>query len=175
MSTTSVPGTTISGIVVDPGPDSTPMTPDDVKAAPDGLGGFANDTWKLPIAGVKVFILGHEDEAVYTDAQGRFTLTHVPTGDVKVEFDGTTATNAPGGFYFPVMVMDTDHPARDRNTLMGSMGALDDPAANTTNPARLPAAPLSLDPHPVSDTQPTSVGCDCGVSARRHRPDARSS
>ncbi len=70
-----------------------PMTPDDVKAAADGLADFANDTWKLPIAGVRVYVLGDEQNAVFTDAQGRFTLTNVPTGDVKVEFDGTTATN----------------------------------------------------------------------------------
>src|SRR5262249_9331844 len=45
VSTTGVPGTTISGIVVDPGPDDTPMTVDDVKYAPDGVTDFANDQW----------------------------------------------------------------------------------------------------------------------------------
>ena len=83
VSTAPVANTTISGIVVDPGPDFTPMTPDDLKAAPDGLLDFANDTWKLPIAGVKVYVLGQENDAVYTNAQGRFTLTNVPVGDVK--------------------------------------------------------------------------------------------
>jgi hypothetical protein len=80
VSTSTVPNTTITGIVVDPGPDSAPMTPDDVKAAADGLGDFANDTWKLPIAGVKVFVLGDEQDAVYTDGQGRFTLNTCRSG-----------------------------------------------------------------------------------------------
>jgi hypothetical protein len=77
------------------------MTPDDVTAAPDGLADYAKDSWKLPIAGVRVYVLGDEQNAVYTNTQGQFTLTNVPIGDVKVEFDGTTATNAPSGFYFP--------------------------------------------------------------------------
>ena len=64
------------------------MTPDDVAAAPDGLADYAKDTWKLPIAGVKVYVLGHEDQAVYTDATGHFTLTNVPTGDVKPDLNG---------------------------------------------------------------------------------------
>jgi hypothetical protein len=49
VSTAGVPNTTISGIVVDPGPDDTPMTPDDVKGAADGLTDYAGDTWKLPL------------------------------------------------------------------------------------------------------------------------------
>ena len=56
VSTAPVPNTTLSGIIVDPGPDNTPMTPDDVKAGANGLGDYANDTWKLPIAGVKVYM-----------------------------------------------------------------------------------------------------------------------
>jgi hypothetical protein len=135
VSTATVPGTTITGIVVDPGPDGVPMTPDDVKAAPDGLADYANDTWKLPIAGVKVYVLGNEDQAVYTDATGHFTLTNVPSGDVKVEFDGTTATNAPAGFYFPVMVMDTNIRAGVANTIMGSMGRTDQQLANAADPS----------------------------------------
>jgi len=70
-----VPGTI--SIVVDPGPNGVSMMPDDVKAAPDGLADYANDTWKLPIAGVKVYVLGHEDQAVYTEGTGHFTLTNV--------------------------------------------------------------------------------------------------
>jgi hypothetical protein len=157
VSTAPVPGTTITGIVVDPGPDSVPMTPDDVKAAPDELADYANDTWKLPIAGVKVYVLGHEDQAVYTDATGHFTLTNVPVGDVKVEFDGTTATNAPSGFYFPTMVMDTTIRPGVANTMMGSMGTLDQQAANAADPAvylpRLTSDILT----PVSTTAPTVV------------------
>jgi hypothetical protein len=135
VSTAPVPGTTISGIVVDPGPDLTPFTRDDVQNAPDGVTDFANDVWKLPIAGVKVYILGHEDQAVFTDAQGHFTLTNAPAGDVKVEFDGTTVTNAPAGFYFPNMVMDVTVRPGVANTIMGGMGTLAEQAANTNDPA----------------------------------------
>jgi hypothetical protein len=136
VSTASVPGTTISGIVVDPGPDDTPMTPDDVKAAPDGLTDYANDTWLLPIAHVKVYVLGHEDQAVYTDATGHFTLTNAPVGDVKFVFDGTTATSPPAGYYFPLMTMDltTVRPGV-ANTVMGSMGTLAEQAAMAADPA----------------------------------------
>ena len=157
VSTAGVPGTTISGIVADPGPDFTPMTPDDVKAGANGINDFIHDTFKLPIAGVKVFILGHEDEAVYTDASGNFSLTDVPSGDVKVEFDGTTATNAPGGFYFPTMVMDVHVQPGVANTVMGGMGDLATQAINATNPVvylpRLSTAILQ----PVSDTVPTVI------------------
>ena len=65
-----------------------------------------------PIAGVKVFILGHEDQAVFTDAQGRFTLRpRCPTGDVKLVIDGRTATNAPAGHLLPRDGDGPDHPA----------------------------------------------------------------
>jgi hypothetical protein len=81
----------------------------------------------------------------------------VPTGDVKVEFDGTTASNAPGGFYFPVMVMDTTIRPGIVNTLMGSMGPLETQAANADNPAvylpRLSSDILTT----ISDTAPTVV------------------
>jgi hypothetical protein len=158
VSTASVPGTTISGIVVDPGPDDTPMSPDDVKAAADGLTDYANDSWKLPIAGVKVYVLGDEQNAVYTDATGHFTLTNVPVGDVKVEFDGTTATNPPAGYYFPTMVMDlTNVQPGVANTVMGSMGTLQQQAAVATDPAvYLPRVALDI-LNPVSATAPTTV------------------
>src|SRR5262249_53886808 len=99
--------TTITGRVFDPGADLAPMTFDDVRAGPDQTLHTTDDVYLNPIAHVKVYILGHESEAVFTDAQGNFTLTNVPTGNVKVAFDGRTATNAPTGFYFPEMVMDT--------------------------------------------------------------------
>ena len=157
VSTAAVPGTTISGILADPGPDLTPMTPDDIKAGPNGLADFVHDTFKLPIAGVKVFVLGHEDQAVFTDAQGRYTLTNVPSGDVKVEFDGTAATNAPAGFYFPVMVMDVNVQPGVANTIMGGMGSLATQAANATNPVvylpRLETGILQT----LSTTQPTTI------------------
>ena len=71
VSQSFVPGTTITGIVADPGPDLTPGTVDDVAAGPDGTLMTGDDIYKLPIANAKVYILGHEDQAVYTDAQGR--------------------------------------------------------------------------------------------------------
>jgi hypothetical protein len=158
VSTTPVPSTTISGIVVDPGPDDTPMTPDDFKAAADGSLDFANDTWKLPIAGVKVYVLGDEQDAVYTDATGHFTLTNVPTGDVKVEFDGTTATNDPSGFYFPVMVMDlTNVRPGIANTVMGSMGTLAQQQADAANPAVYLPRVASNILTSISATQPTTI------------------
>jgi hypothetical protein len=157
VSTAAVPGTAISGIVVDPGPDDTPMTPDDVKAAPDGLLDYAHDTWLLPIAGVKVYVLGDEQNAVYTNAHGQFTLTNVPAGDVKIEFDGTTATNPPAGYYFPTMVMDMNVQPGANNTVMGGMGDLAEQAANAADPAvYLPRIADDI-LNPVSDTQPTTV------------------
>jgi hypothetical protein len=172
VSTASVPGTTITGIVLDPGPDSVPMTPDDVKAAPDGLADYANDTWKPPIAGVKVYVLGHEDQAVYTDATGHFTLTNVPVGDVKVEFDGTTATNAPAGSYFPVMVMDATIRPGVANTMMGSMGTLDQQAANATDPAVYLPRVVSDILTPISNTAPTVVSApaDAGTGGTNLTP-----
>ncbi|MGH7135811.1 MAG: Ig-like domain-containing protein, partial [Pirellulales bacterium] len=77
-------GASLTGIVADPGPDLQPGTKDDVAAGPDGVLMTADDVYKLPIAGVKVYIIGHEDQAVFTDANGRFTFNNVPTGDVKL-------------------------------------------------------------------------------------------
>ncbi len=85
---------------------------------------------------MKVYILGHEDEAVFTDAQGKFTLSNVPAGDVKVAVDGRTATNAPAGFYFPEMVMDMTIKPGIVNTLDGRAWApRDKQAANAADPA----------------------------------------
>jgi hypothetical protein len=158
VSTAAVPNTTISGIVADPGPDDTPMTPDDYKAAADGSLDFANDTWKLLIAGVKVYVLGDEQDAVYTNTQGQFTLTNVPTGDVKVVFEGTTATNDPAGIYFPTMTMDlTNVRPGIANTVMGSMGTLAEQQADAADPAiYLPRIDINI-LTPVSTTAPTVV------------------
>src|SRR5262249_25531352 len=82
------------------------------------------------IAHVKVFIIGQESQAVFTDAQGRFTFASVPAGDVKLVLDGTTATNAPAGFYFPEMVMDLTIKPGQVNTVMGSMGSREAAAAS---------------------------------------------
>src|SRR5262249_3028060 len=58
------PGTTLSGMVADPGPDLKPMTFEDVRVGPDGVLSTADDVYLHPIANAKVFILGHEDMAV---------------------------------------------------------------------------------------------------------------
>ncbi|HSI02147.1 MAG TPA: phosphatase PAP2 family protein, partial [Reyranella sp.] len=157
VSTTVVPGTVLQGKVLDPGPDLQPMTFDDTRAGPDGSLHTADDVYLLPLAGVKVWILGRENEAVFTDAQGSFTLTNVPSGDVKVALDGRTATNAPAGFYFPEMVMDSNIKPGILNTLMGSMGDDAEQAANQDYPAvylpRLQQLILSN----ISTTEPTTV------------------
>ena len=98
VSVTPIPGTVLTSLIVDPGPDLVPRTPDDV---------ILGDRYLLPIAGVRVYVLGMESNVAYTDASGRFTLTNMPVGDVKVVLDGRTATNPPTGYYFPEMVMDT--------------------------------------------------------------------
>ncbi len=100
VSVVGIPNTVLTSRIVDPGPDLIPRTADDVT-----LGNGFN--YLLPIAGVKVYVLGLESNFTYTDASGRFTLTNMPVGDVKVVLDGRTATNSPAGYYFPEMVMDT--------------------------------------------------------------------
>jgi hypothetical protein len=158
VSTAPVANTTITGILADPGPDNTPMSPDDFKAAPDGASDFAKDIWKLPIAGVKVYVLGDEQDAVYTNAQGQFTLTDVPVGDVKVVFDGTTATNPPAGDYFPTMTMDlTNVRPGIVNTVMGSMGTLAEQQADADDPAVYLPRVASNILTPISSTTPTII------------------
>ena len=100
VSVAPIPGTVLSSRIVDPGPDLIPRTADDVTLG----NGY---TYLSPIAGVKVYVLGMENNVAFTDADGRFTLTNMPVGDVKVVLDGRTATNPPAGYYFPEMVMDT--------------------------------------------------------------------
>src|SRR6266850_1222830 len=101
VSVTPIPNTVLSSRIVDPGPDLIPRTEDDITLGPQGY------NYLFPIAGVKVYVLGLESNVAYTDANGRFTLTNMPVGDVKVVLDGRTATNPPVGYYFPEMVMDT--------------------------------------------------------------------
>ncbi len=106
VSTQGMPGTSLSGIVVDPGPDLIPRSDDDLQAGPDGRLGTTDDNFLLPIQGVKVHLLGLESRVVTTQADGKFHFDTVPVGDVKVVIDGTTATLAPTGIYFPEMVID---------------------------------------------------------------------
>ena len=135
VSTASVAGTSITGVVLDPGADFEPGTRDDVRAGPNGLNDFAGNTYLNPLAGVKVFILGREDLFAITDANGRFTLNDTPTGNVKLVVEGRTATNAPDGFYFPEMVMELNVKAGVVNTAMSSMGPIDAQLDNVGNQA----------------------------------------
>jgi hypothetical protein len=128
----AVPNTTLSGIVADPGADNRPMTRDDVLNGPDGVLGTADDIYLNPIAGATVCILGHQDQAVVSGADGSFALASVPTGDVKLVVDGRTATNAPAGTYYPEMVFDLTIRPGIANTVMGSMGSDQEQAANAT-------------------------------------------
>lgn len=157
VSTTPVQNTSITGKILDPGADLRPMTFDDVRAGPDQRIHTADDVYLNPLAGVKVFILGREDEFVLTDAQGNFTLTNVPTGSVKVAVDGRTATNAPSGFFFPEMVMDVVVRAGEVNTVMGGMGTQEQQEANASDPAVYLPRVLSNILQEVSETEETVI------------------
>ena len=81
-----------------------------------------DDLHLLPIAGVKVFLIGLENrrgggardkrwpvrgrEVEAGKWASRFQIDGVPSGNVKVVIDGRTATAPPAGYYFPEMVMD---------------------------------------------------------------------
>jgi hypothetical protein len=101
VSVTPVPGTVLAGRIVDPGRDLRPRTIDDIRFNVGGL------MFLLPIAGVKVSLVGLEDGAVFTDSNGWFRLDPVPVGDVKVVVDGRTAVTPHPDFYWPEMVMDS--------------------------------------------------------------------
>jgi hypothetical protein len=157
VSLTPLFGTSLSGTVVDPGPDLIPGTFDDVRAGPSGVLHTPQDRFLLPIAGVKVFIIGMEDQAVFTDAAGNFHFDSVPAGDIKLSIDGRTATSPPDGFYFPEMVMDLTITAGRANTVMGTMGTPEEMAANRDRQeVYLPRLRTSL-LHDVSPTQPTMI------------------
>ncbi|MBI3416427.1 MAG: Ig-like domain-containing protein [Verrucomicrobia bacterium] len=106
VSNVALPGTSLEGIVVDPGPDLKPRTFDDFEVGVDETFGTADDVWLLPIAGAKVYLIGREDQVVTTGADGRFRFDSVPAGDVKVVVNGNAVANPPSGFYFPEMVLD---------------------------------------------------------------------
>jgi hypothetical protein len=153
----AVPGTSLTGILADPGPDLKPGTFDDVRPGPDGVLATGDDIYLNPIAGAKVYILGLEDQAVYTDSQGRFTFDAVPTGDIKLAIDGRTATNAPTGVFFPEMVMDLTIKPGQVNTVMGSMGSRDQTTAQANVlGVYLPRLQSSI-LQTVSNTQPTMI------------------
>ncbi len=157
VSNAPVFGTSITGLIVDPGPDGTPLTPDDVKSSVGNSSVFSSDTWKLPIVHAKVFILGDEQDAVFSGADGSFTLSNVPTGDVKVVIDGTTATNAPAGYFFPSMTMDISVKAGVANTIPGAMGSLQQQAGMAGDPAVYLPRVASDTLTTLSTTAPTVV------------------
>lgn len=172
VNTAPVPGTSLSGIVADPGPDLLPGTRDDVAVGPDGVLMTTDDVYKLPIAGVKVYILGHEDEAVYTAADGSFTLSPIPTGDVKLALDGMTAGNPPAGYYFANMVMDLHVQPGVNNTVMAAMADSDAKAqANPEPGVYLPRLQTSL-LQTVNDTQGATIATGA-TSAPELTPDQR--
>nr|WP_161501232.1 Ig-like domain-containing protein [Rhodopirellula sp. SM50] len=150
-------GTSLSGRVYDPGVDLKPMTYDDFRAGPDGALHTADDVFLNPLAGVKVFILGLENQAVYTDPQGFFSFASVPAGNIKLAIDGRTATNAPAGFYFPEMVMDLEILVGQANTVMGTMGTRAQREANLDRlETYLPRIQSSI-LQTVSDTAITTI------------------
>ncbi len=157
VSSTGVSGTTLSGFVVGPGPDSEPMTTDDFSNGPDGIAHTDDDVFFFPLAGVEVYILGFEGQKVYTDENGYFELTDVPAGNVKVAVDGRTATNAPDGIFYPEMVMDVTLRAGQDNTLMGTMGDANQQLDNLDRgEVYLPrlSTEILVD---ISDTDPTEI------------------
>jgi hypothetical protein len=156
VSLASLPGTTLTGILADPGPDLKPGTIDDVRRGPDGVLMTGDDVYLNPIEHVMVYVIGQETQVAYTDAQGRFTL-NVPSGNVKLALQGMTATNAPAGYYFPEMVMDlTIQPGRV-NTVMGSMGTREEATAmEAVQGVYLPRVRSAI-LQPVSNTAPTTI------------------
>ncbi len=160
VSLTPLIGTSLSGKVVDPGADLKPMTRDDLLAGPDQRQHTADDIFLLPIVGVKVFIVGLENQAVFTDAEGNFSFASVPAGNVKLAVDGRTASNSPTGVYFPEMVMDLNLEPGRANTVMGSMGSLEEQKANRDRQELyLPRVPNSI-LQSVDGSTTTMIGVD---------------
>lgn len=172
VSLTPLIGTSLSGKVLDVGGDLKPMTFDDVRVGPDQVINTADDVFLLPIAGAKVFIVGLENQFVLTDAQGNFRFDSVPAGNVKLAIDGRTATNASAGTFFPEMVMDLNLEAGRANTVMGTMGTLEQQAANRERQeVYLPRLQTSILQN-VSGAAPTliNVGAD---AAQNITPEQR--
>jgi hypothetical protein len=112
-----------------------------------------------------VWILGQEQNVVFTDAEGQLHPHNVPTGNVKVAIDGRTATNAPTGVFWPEMVMDATLRPGTENTLMSSMGSREEQAANTGRPeVYLPRVATSV-LQDVSSTEATVITVDDAAAA----------
>ncbi len=165
VSLTPLIGTSLSGKVLDVGPDLKPMTFDDIRVGPDQIMHTADDVFLLPIAGVRVSIIGLPDAFTFTDSTGSFHFDSVPAGDVKLAIDGRTATNAPAGIFFPEMVMDLQIEAGRANTVMGTMGTADEKAANRNRQeVYLPRLETSILQN-VSNTAPTNITVNADAAA----------
>ena len=160
VSIASVPGTRIVGRVVDPGADLEPMTFDDIRRGPDGVIHTADDVFLNPIAHAKVYILGRENQVVYTDANGYFELNDIPVGEVKLAVDGRTATNAPAGNFWPEMVMALQIRPGVTNTAMGSMGTIAEQLANNDRQEVYLPRVSSSSLQTLSNTMATTIGVD---------------
>ncbi|MGB0600309.1 MAG: Ig-like domain-containing protein [Rubripirellula sp.] len=118
VNTAPNPTTSISGFVLDPGPDLKPFTNDDIRRGPDSQKFTEDDLHLRPIAGVQIFVIGNATNTVTTDANGYFELQGVPLGNLKLVVDGRTATNPPENIFFPEMVMSLDAKAGVANSAM---------------------------------------------------------
>jgi hypothetical protein len=155
-------------VLADPGSDLVPGGFDDVRAGPDGVLVTLDDVYQRPIAGVHVYILGRQGlpgSDTVTDEFGRFTLTNVPVGSVKVIVDGRTATGigapnpgpVPNGVYFPEMTMDvTVEPGRVNYVMSGMRTAMGNQTATEALGVYLPrinGAAL----RPLNENAPTEI------------------
>jgi len=121
VSLTPVAGTSLTGIVLDPGPDGKPRTADDVQPGPDSRFGTTDDEALHPLAGVQVYLLGRENQIVTTDASGKFHFDSVPVGNVKVAINGRSALAVPAGIYYPELVMDATMTVGQENFVMSDV------------------------------------------------------
>ena len=157
VSLTPLVGTSLSGKIVEAGPDLKPMTFDDIRVGPDQVMHSPDDVFLTPVAHAKVYIIGLESQFVFTDAAGNFRFDSVPAGDVKLAIDGRTATNAPAGVFFPEMVMDIVLEAGRANTVMGTMGTDAQKVANRDRlEVYLPRLQTSILQN-VSGSTPTTI------------------
>ena len=165
-------GTSLSGRMVDPGDDLKPMTFDDIRAGADGVLYTPDDVFLNPIKNAKVFLLGMEDQFVFTDDNGFFSFDSVPGGTIKLAIDGRTASNPPTGVFWPEMVMDLEMEIGRANTVMGTMGTRAEREAHLERTeVYLPRFQTSI-LHDVDATQTTMVKVDA-VSAPNLTPQQR--
>lgn len=92
-----------------------------------------------------------------TDAAGNFQFDSVPAGNIKLAIDGRASTSLPAGIFFPEMVMDLTLRAGVANTVMGTMGTLDQQLANADRyEVYLPRLRTSI-LQPISETETTTL------------------